>query len=100
MTKHSNPARDALTRAVNKAIAGGAPVYVNDPAPGYTLEHTWSGLILIRDPDGHLVATLEKHASGRPGSGIPSDTHTKLQTLRAELMVAALNREIGSNDQA
>ena len=28
-----NPARQALTRAVNKAIAAGAPVYVNKPAP-------------------------------------------------------------------
>jgi hypothetical protein len=28
-----NPARAALTRAVNAAIAAGAPVYVNQPAP-------------------------------------------------------------------
>lgn len=28
----SNPARQALTRAVNRAIAEGAPVYVNIPA--------------------------------------------------------------------
>jgi nicotinamidase-related amidase len=27
-----NPARQALTRAVDKAIAEGAPVYVNEPA--------------------------------------------------------------------
>jgi hypothetical protein len=29
----TNPAREALTRVVNKAIANGAPVYVNQPAP-------------------------------------------------------------------
>jgi hypothetical protein len=29
----TNPAREALTRAVNQAIANGAPVYVNQPAP-------------------------------------------------------------------
>ena len=29
----TNPAREALTRAVNRAIANGAPVYVNEPAP-------------------------------------------------------------------
>ena len=28
-----NPARQALTRAVDKAIAEGAPIYVNQPAP-------------------------------------------------------------------
>jgi hypothetical protein len=28
-----NPARQALTRAVNKALTNGAPVYVNQPAP-------------------------------------------------------------------
>jgi hypothetical protein len=28
-----NPARQALTRAVDRAIAAGAPVYVNEPAP-------------------------------------------------------------------
>lgn len=27
-----NPAREALSRAVNRAIAEGAPVYVNQPA--------------------------------------------------------------------
>jgi hypothetical protein len=30
--KQSNPAREALTRAVNRAIAAGAPVFVNQPA--------------------------------------------------------------------
>jgi hypothetical protein len=29
----TNPAREALTRAVNRAIANGAPVYVNEPTP-------------------------------------------------------------------
>lgn len=29
----TNLAREALTRAVNRAIANGAPVYVNEPAP-------------------------------------------------------------------
>ena len=28
----NNPARQALTRAVNRAIANGAPVYVNQPS--------------------------------------------------------------------
>jgi hypothetical protein len=29
----TNPAKEALTRAVNRAIAEGAPVYVNQPPP-------------------------------------------------------------------
>ena len=29
----TNPAREALSRAVNTAIANGAPVYVNEPSP-------------------------------------------------------------------
>lgn len=29
-----NPAREALNRAVNRAIADGSPVYVNQPATG------------------------------------------------------------------
>jgi hypothetical protein len=57
----------------------------------YKIEHDWGGLIRIVAPDGSPVATLEKHASGRPGSGTPVDTHAKLQAGRAELMAAALN---------
>lgn len=30
--KKNNPAKEALTRAVNKAIANGAPVYTSQPA--------------------------------------------------------------------
>ena len=33
-----NPARQALTRAVNKALADGAPVYVNQPAIEYQMD--------------------------------------------------------------
>lgn len=57
----------------------------------YKVEHDWGGLIKIVAPDGSLVATLEKHSSGTPGSGIPVDTHAKLQSERAEVMAAALN---------
>jgi hypothetical protein len=57
----------------------------------YKIEHDWGGLIRILAPDGSLVATLEKHASGRPGSGTSVHTHAKLQGGRAELMAAALN---------
>lgn len=32
MENEMNPAREALSRAVNRAIANGAPVYVNQPA--------------------------------------------------------------------
>ncbi len=39
--------------------------------PVWTIDHTWGGLIIIRDETGKTVATLEKHASGTPGSGIP-----------------------------
>jgi hypothetical protein len=57
----------------------------------YKIERDWGGLIRIVAPDGSLVATLEKHASGRPGSGTSVNTHAKLQAGRAELMAAALN---------
>jgi uncharacterized protein YbcC (UPF0753/DUF2309 family) len=33
-----NPARQALTRTVNKAIADGAPVYINQPAIEYQMD--------------------------------------------------------------
>lgn len=57
----------------------------------YKLEHDWNGLIRIFAPDGSTVAVLEKHASGRPGSGIPADSHAKEQGARAQAMVDALN---------
>lgn len=55
----------------------------------WTVEHDWRGLILIKDLAGRPIATLEKHASGTPGSGIPSDTHAKLQAGRAQMMAAS-----------
>jgi hypothetical protein len=33
-----NPARQALTRAVNRAIAEGSPVFVNQPAPKHPVK--------------------------------------------------------------
>ncbi|RWB08812.1 MAG: hypothetical protein EOQ39_18640 [Mesorhizobium sp.] len=59
----------------------------------YRLEHDWTGHILIKAGSGETVATLTKHAAGTPGSGIPADTHIKLQTHRAQVMVDALNED-------
>jgi hypothetical protein len=41
-----NPARQALNRAVNRAIADGSPVFVNQPAPCYVCQ----GICLGHDP--------------------------------------------------
>lgn len=60
----------------------------------WKLEHDWIGRILIVNTEtDEIAATMSKHAAGTPGSGIPVDTHAKLQTRRAEVMVAALNAE-------
>ncbi len=50
----TNPAREALTRVVNKAIANGAPVYVNQPAAPHA----------ARDNILHALAAF---AATRPG---------------------------------
>lgn len=55
----------------------------------WTIEHDWVGLIHIKDETGRVVATLEKHALIRPGSGVPVDTHAKAQHERALRIVAA-----------
>ena len=49
----TNPAREALTRAVNNAIANGAPVYVNEPAP--------------REARDNILRALAAFAATRPG---------------------------------
>ena len=49
----TNPAREALTRAVNRAIANGEPVYVNEPAPQ-----------AARD---NILQALSSFAATRPG---------------------------------
>ena len=49
----TNPAREALTRAVNRAIANGAPVYVNEPAP--------------REARDNILHALAAFAATRPG---------------------------------
>lgn len=64
---------------------------VVEAGPVYKVEHDWGGLVRIIAPDGSTVATLEKHASGRPGSGTAVGTHAKLQGIRADVMAAALN---------
>lgn len=64
------------------------------PRP-WRLEHDWGGLIQIFDANGDLIATLAKHASGTPGSGVPVDTHAKLQGTNAELIVRAVNASEG-----
>lgn len=58
------------------------------PAP-WSFDHNWQGSILILGPSGRHIGTLEKHASGTPGSGIPVDTHGKEQTANARLIAAA-----------
>lgn len=37
----ANPAREALARAVNRAIAEGAPVYTNRPDPEALIRDLW-----------------------------------------------------------
>ena len=54
MTRN-NPAREALTRAVNRAIANGAPVYENVPDHGH--------LIALQDGLAHERERLANAAS-------------------------------------
>jgi hypothetical protein len=56
MTK-SNSAREALTRAVNKAIAGGAPIYENRPANILERPASAEQSTIARSPEG-----LSEHA--------------------------------------
>lgn len=57
-----NPAREALNRAVNKAIADGAPVYVNQPATMEELEsenaRLWKAL---GEESAQVVDLVEKN---------------------------------------
>jgi len=53
----SNPAREALTRAVNRAIANGAPVYENVP--------DYSHLIALQDGLAHERERLATNESER-----------------------------------
>ncbi len=55
------------------------------------LEHQWNGLIHITDDLGNLVTTMEKHAAGTPGSGIPVDSHCRAQALLATQIVERFN---------
>jgi hypothetical protein len=48
-----NPARQALTRAVNKALADGAPVYVNQPAIEYQMDA--QGGFYVADTDRKII---------------------------------------------
>lgn len=60
----------------------------HSPTP-WTADHTWNGVILIKDASGAVIATLEKHAAGVPGSGVPATSHAERQTANAGLIVAA-----------
>lgn len=57
------------------------------PSPGpWTYEHTWAGLALIRDANGKLIGTLEKHAVSIPGHA--ATEHSETQDANARLIVA------------
>lgn len=47
-----NPARQALTHAIDKAIAEGAPVYVNEPAAAKVLVGT---VVAVRGEKGKTI---------------------------------------------
>lgn len=75
-----NPARQALSRAVNRAIASGAPVFVNIPAPRalpviygdwIAAENEWMAQIKAAFPRKRAGnVRYQKEGEGEPGTAL------------------------------
>ena len=72
-TLNSNPARAALTRAINASLAAGNPVYVNVPAPAPSslTSRVRAALITLNDHYGYgAVKTVRVFMDGRVEFGV------------------------------
>lgn len=94
-----NPARQALTRAVDRAIAAGAPVYVNDPAPKplatMTEDELREAIAVIRAKSRPLYLQLEAFSDAElVGSGRIYSPCADVRAINAQLK--PLEQSIGN----